>query len=308
MIITVLNMSKQIADADLQHVIRAINRQIKEDFEPYWSLGALLRLEGKSARAPDKLGLPDMRGDAVLYLWDQVDVPNALGYHDANARGIPFGFVFTELQGELHEAWTVTLSHEALELIADPLVNLLVAGPHPTEDRTVFHWYEMFDAVQDERYQVDGVDVSNFVLPLYFTPTAEQGSRNDFLGKAYEGATLASFGINPGGYIGFFDPKTEKHETYAMANDETAKRRLAAKKQLATDGLMAGRRAYRIGGWPREKTLEDQPSPPKAAARSPAVRAASSKNINIQAATLQEMALAVSPKAGRSFVMIDSEE
>src|SRR5436190_15611976 len=29
--------------------------------------------------------------------------------------------------------------------------------------------YEMCDAVQDESYEVDGVEVSNFLLPLYFT-------------------------------------------------------------------------------------------------------------------------------------------
>ena len=42
-----------------------------------------------------------MRGDAVIYLWDKVDVEDALGYHERNHRGIPFGFVFTELSKKL---------------------------------------------------------------------------------------------------------------------------------------------------------------------------------------------------------------
>jgi hypothetical protein len=277
MIITVVNHSDKITDAELQRVVRAINRQVREDFEPYWSLGATLRLEGKGAEQPDKLRLPDMRGDAVLYLWDKVDVENALGYHDANARGIPFGFVFTELAERLHENWTVTLSHEALELVADPLVNLLVAGPHPNEDRMVFHWYEMSDAVQAETYKCDEVEVSNFLLPLYFTPDTEVGSRNDFLGKVHEGKTLTSFGINPGGYIGFFDPKLGRHVTFANTNDKEAKRRLEIKKQQT-----AGRRAYRAQGWPREKALE--------AATPARVRAA---------------ATATTVKSGRSFEQID---
>jgi len=144
MIITVLNHARKVADAELQRVVRALNRQVREDFEPYWSLGATLRLEGKSATQPDKLTLPDMRGNAVLYIWDEVDVEGALGYHDANARGIPFGFVFTELAEQLGESWTVTHPREALELIADPLVNLLVAGPHPNEDRMVLHLFVPF--------------------------------------------------------------------------------------------------------------------------------------------------------------------
>ena len=34
----------------------------------------------------------------------------------------------------------------------------------------------------------------------------EEGGRNDFLGSLENG--LRSFGINPGGYVGFYDPQT----------------------------------------------------------------------------------------------------
>jgi hypothetical protein len=64
-----------------------------------------------------------------------VDVADALGYHDKNDGGIPYGFVFTELWRQLKESWTVTLSHEALELIGDPEGNLLIQGPHPKDRR-----------------------------------------------------------------------------------------------------------------------------------------------------------------------------
>jgi hypothetical protein len=233
MLISIVNHTRgRLKDEDVQVAIRAINRQIAHDFEPYWSLSAELRLEGPVTKRPTQVTLPELRGDAVLYLWDIVDPDGALGYHEKNARGIPFGFVFVDLTEELEEPWTVTLSHEALELIGDPEVNLLVAGPHPADQRKqVFHWYEMCDAVQNESYKVDGVDVSNFVLPLYFTRDAEPGSRNDFLGRRVNGRALASFGINPGGYIGFFNPKTRKHETYAIEGDEQARRRLRIKSK-----------------------------------------------------------------------------
>jgi hypothetical protein len=121
----------KIQDEELQATIRAINRQIAEDFEPYWSFGATLRLDGRSGKQPDKQNLVDMRGDAVIYMWDEVDADDALGYHDRNFSGIPYGFVFTELSRKVGENWTVTLSHEALELIADPEANILVMGRHP---------------------------------------------------------------------------------------------------------------------------------------------------------------------------------
>ena len=233
MLISVVNHTDgKLHDEEVQEGIRAVNRQIAEDFNPYWSMGAELRLEGAIGKDPDQKALPELRGDAIIYLWNEVDVDEALGYHEASAAGIPFGFVFTELVKQLKEPWTVTFSHEALELIGDPEANLLVAGPHPGDRKAeVFHWYEMCDAVQDETYTVDGVVVSNFVLPLYFTQFAEVGGRNDFLGRRAKGKTLQSFGINPGGYVGFYNPKTRDHETFALKGDRRARERQRIKSR-----------------------------------------------------------------------------
>lgn len=233
MLISVVNHTKgKLSDEQVQDGIRAVNRQIAHDFQPYWDFGAQLRLEGTVGETPDDKKLPELRGDAIIYLWDEVDVDDALGYHELNAAGVPFGFVFTELVKELKEPWTVTFSHEALELLADSEANLLVAGPHPADPRQeVFHWYEMCDAVQDEKYKVDGIWVSNFVLPLYFTRDAEKGGRNDFLGRIYKKKTLQSFGINPGGYIGFYNPATREHETLSLKADARARQRLKIKSK-----------------------------------------------------------------------------
>lgn len=236
MIITIINLtSGKIPDEEVQRVIRAINRQIAEDFEPYWSFGARLRLEGNSSSRPTPQSPADMRGDAILYLWDKTNMQDAFGYHDTNNKGIPCGYVFTELSRKLGEEWSVTLSHEALELLGDAQVNLLVQGPHPNgSGKVVFHSYEMCDAVQDEFYEIDGVKVSNFVLPLYFTESEESGGRNDFMGREYGGKKLKSFGINPGGYVSFFDPSTGKYGDYSRKGDKRAAKRMKAKKQAGS--------------------------------------------------------------------------
>jgi hypothetical protein len=235
MLISIVNHTNgRVTDEELQFVVRALNRQIIEDFAPYWGMSATLRLEGRSTEFPDTIQIPDLRGDAVIYLWDQADVDGAIGYHFQNARGIPFGFVFTEIARAIGEPWSVTLSHEALELIGDPETNLLVMGPHPSDDRDVFHWFEMCDAVQAETYEIDGVAVSNFLLPLYFTGTRdtdEVGARNDYLGRSYGAQTLQSFGINPGGYVGFFDPELNDHDTFSIRGDAVAQMRLSAKSR-----------------------------------------------------------------------------
>ena len=243
MIISVINLSGGgVSDQELQRAIRAVNRQIEEDFQPYWGFGARLRLEGKSGHKKRSLDQADMRGDAVLYVRDVARIRDAEGYHDANFAGIPYGFVFLELSRKLKEAWTITLSHEALELVADPEANLLVQGPHPKQPkRQVFHWFEMCDAVQTQWYEIDGVPVSDFVLPLYFTPNREAGSRNNFLGFTKRSQILHSFGVTPGGYVGYFNPATRKNATYSLPED-----RVAAKRQKIKSEFRLGRQQRRL--------------------------------------------------------------
>ncbi len=243
MLISLVNFTK-IPDADLQTVVRAINRQIAEDFEPVWNWSARVRLEGRAGAKPSSTERfpEELRGDAIMYLATKVDSDGVLGFHDKNFAGLPFGFVSTELSEKLDEAWTVTLSHETLELVGDASSNCYAAGPHPKDaKRTVMHWYEMCDAVQDESYSIDGIQVSNFVLPLYFTPGDERGGRNDFLGTLTKAGTrLASFGTNPGGYIGFFDPKTGKDSTFELPGDKRA-----AERQRIKDEIGLARRSTR---------------------------------------------------------------
>lgn len=249
MIISVINMSGgRKSDVEVLCAIRAVNRQLAEDFEPYWGFGAKLRLEGKTGRRKGAVDPTDMRGDAVLYIRDRADIQQAEGYHDQYFRGIPYGFVFLELADALDEPWTATLSHETLELVGDPESNLLVQGPHPTKARhRVFYWFEMCDPVQCEYYEVDGVKVSNFVLPLYFTSSNEHGGRNDFLGTQTRGRALRSFGANPGGYCGYYDPKTRKDTMHYAPDDVRAKRRLKVKGKLKTGrGSLRKRRAVEM--------------------------------------------------------------
>lgn len=228
--ISVVNRTRTISDLELHRVVRAINRQIAEDFAPYWAFGGVLRVEGPARGRIDSNALLEMRGDAVLYLLDSATSDDALGYHDRNMQGVPYGFVYLDLCAQLGDPWSVTLSHEALELVADPQCNLLVKGPHP-RDRglpDVYHYFEMCDAVQAQVYEIDGVPVSNFVLPAYFSPNESEGSRKDFSGTG-----LRSFGVNPGGYIGFFDPSKSGGSDDTYWADAYSEQRYAIKSGSA---------------------------------------------------------------------------
>ena len=233
--ISVINHSNGlISDNKIQIVLRAINRQIREDFFPYWSMDATLRLDGRTVNHPDSINTPDMRGDGVIYLWDQIDEKDAKGYHDRNFKGVPYTFVLVE---EGKSDWTVTLSHEALEMIADPDVNLLVVGEHPKRKHPVYYWYEVCDAVQSDTYFVDGIKVSDFVLPFYFTPEEENTRRNDFLGVLHDGEAVRSFDVNPGRYMGFYDPELRKTDFIFGKHGEKVLKEKEKKGKL--------RRAYR---------------------------------------------------------------
>ena len=233
MIISLINRSTSVSDTQAQIVVRAINRQLKEDFEPYWSFGATLRLEGPTGKRLRIESLTDMRGDAVIYLVDGSNALEATGWHLSNCRDIPYGIVFLELCEKIQEDWSITLSHETLELVGDPMCNLLVEGNHPVDRRRrVFHLFEMCDAVQAENYAIDGVAVSNFVLPSYFSLGEQEGRRNDFLGTVYGGKLLQSFGMNPGAYLNIFDAKTGRWSQPEYNDDKVARLRKRLKTQI----------------------------------------------------------------------------
>lgn len=199
--ISVVNFTSDLSDREVQEAIRAVNRQIAEDFAPVWGAFFDLRLHASpfDLAEPDTLAEDPVQGEAVLYLVDESHLPGAAGYHALNNSEKPYGFVFITDPSE----WTVTLSHEALELILDPNVNLFAPGPDPRpgqSDNFVLHAYEVCDAVERTSYEIDHIRVSNFITKEWFVPGDAPGTRNDFLGVGVE-----SFGATTGSHLAFFD-------------------------------------------------------------------------------------------------------
>ena len=200
-VIAVINFSA-VSDRVAQEAIRAVNRQVTEDFMPIWGSGYRCKLHASpfAPDQPDVIQKDPVQAEAVVYLVDDANIAGALGYHDLNNAEVPVGFVFTNL-GD----WTVTFSHEVLELIVDPTVNILVPGPDPRAPNDpnawLLHTYEVCDAVERTEYVIDGIAVSNFVTPMYFAEGDAPGTRNDFLGVGVD-----SFGVTPGSHLGTVDP------------------------------------------------------------------------------------------------------
>ena len=206
--IAVINFTSTLEDNAVIAAINAVNRQINENFLPIWGCARALEFFTPAFDPADEktLAEEDVPADSVMYLVDEASVPGALGFHDLNTKDLPFGFVFVLDPND----WTTTLSHECLELILDPAASAMVPGPDPNNSRnTVLHAYEACDAVERLSYQIDGITVSDFVTPSYFTPGEAKGRRNDFLG-----VNVKSFGVTKGSHIGYFDLRTGKFEEF----------------------------------------------------------------------------------------------
>jgi len=166
---------------EVTRVSAAIQKQVLRDFAPIWNVQATV----------DFFATLD---DVPVGSWPLIVVDSAPGpgtHIDRN--GQPVAYVEHGL------TWSLTASHEALEMLADPTGTRLVAGDAPTatSDRVEF-LVEVCDPCQDaaNAYAVNGVLVSDFYTPAYFEPLFTSGSKYSFCGTLREPRDVLS-----GGYL-----------------------------------------------------------------------------------------------------------
>lgn len=173
--ICVVNHSTLVTDAEVERATAVVAKQVARDFTPAWGLVATLR----ASRAPASTDWP-------IYVADDSPRPLLFGGHDAR----PEGFVFLRENLRAKLDWRTALSHEALEMLADPWTALAYQTPRG------FAVTEVCDPVQDDAYLLDGVPVSNFVLPSWYV---DKGAPYDFLGL-----TRSAGELRPGGYLSYY--------------------------------------------------------------------------------------------------------
>lgn len=190
--ITIVNQSTVVTPDDFVLAVSAIQKQISRDFEPAWGIGAVLAVS-----------VDDVATERI-YLLDNSDQADALGYHE-EIGDVPVGFVFAKTDLDAGQSWTATLSHEVLEQLADPLINLGALGAYGMDSagNPVPAWFtlEVCDACENDECQIDGVTVSNFLLPAWFEqedPAEVPPGPFDFMGTL-----SAPFSMSPGGYVSY---------------------------------------------------------------------------------------------------------
>jgi hypothetical protein len=172
--------------SELNRIGAAIQKQITRDFGPIWNIQANLSAFARLEDVPVDYWIA-----TLCY-----GIPEGSGGH-SDADGRPAAFI------EWTDNWSLTASHEILEMLADPWGKRLIAGPSVKPDQgRVEYLVEVCDPCQSSEcaYTVNGEIVSDFYTPNFFDPVSAEGVRYSFSGKI-----TAPRGVLRGGYLSWRD-------------------------------------------------------------------------------------------------------
>jgi len=131
-------------------------------------------------------------GSWTICIVDQV--PEAEGVH-FDIRGVPAALV------EVNARWTITASHELLEMLGDPARGRFLPGPSidpGARGRPVHYLIEIADPCESFSYLINGIEVSDFVTPAFYV-----GGRGPF---DLRGRLTRPLEVPLGGSISWIDP------------------------------------------------------------------------------------------------------
>jgi hypothetical protein len=221
--VQVKNRSTVVSDADVMKAVAAANKQIARDFGPVYGIKATVRFAPKSE--------PLSPFDWQLIVVDNADQAGALGYHDTTAVGTPIGYCFAKTTMQDGGNWQVTFSHELLEMLGDPEINLCAFD----QSGSKMYALEVCDACEDDSlsYPIDGVQVSDFVLPAFWLSSTPVHAPLSF-----SGAVKKPLQILPGGYLAFLDlhaPTKGWQQHTARADGSLSKGSRAPRRAIPAD-------------------------------------------------------------------------
>jgi hypothetical protein len=106
-----------------------------------------------------------VKGAWAMVFLDNADQPGALAYHDLTPDGLPIAKVFVKTTLANGDLVSVSASHELVEMLVDPAINMLASGG---PDPNATYAYESADPVEELNFPVNGIPMSDFVYPSYF--------------------------------------------------------------------------------------------------------------------------------------------
>ena len=205
--ISVVNRSRTVSDADIKRNLHALQKQITRDFEPAWGWGANLRFDARKFDMKMVIKEHAKGGD--------------LGFHIEGGK--PVGYVYAKDDLEAEGEYTSTLSHELLEMIADPNVNLYAAGPFRFKGRRGVGFFAL-----------EVVRVQDFVLPEWFEEYHKKGSMKMDHMRVLD----APFTLAEGGYTDVFSKGRWHSLTGPRATPKPQRHRLLTRMSVMRSGVL----------------------------------------------------------------------
>lgn len=213
--VTVINASKYLKDKVTDEyirdvVVKALEKQVKEDFAPAWGITAELDFigydNGKKFSEAIKCS-SYVKGRWWLVLLDTSHEAGLRGFHSVTEEGLPTGKVFAKSDNDYRRNWTASASHELLEMLVDPGMNLTALRP-TGETTGQLYSYEVCDPCDADEYpiKVDGgmVQVANFVYPAWFEQFHKAETNTKFMHD--DSRTVKEpFKLRPGGHATVLD-------------------------------------------------------------------------------------------------------
>lgn len=229
LIVSVINESTILSPAQVTAAVNALQLQVNQDFGPIWDTYATLQIH-------TPLSAP--HNSYWLVLLDNSDQAGALGYHDLTPQGLPLAKVFAQTDHDYNLSWTVTASHELLEMLADPYIQTVMDVSDGTTDS--FYALEVGDPVEDDSlgYVLLGQLMSDFITPAWFGNTPGYGTwagKFDFRGHLHQPLDVATNGyalVYSGGQWGTIGMDKQPVNTPEALADARSRNQLRNKSTL----------------------------------------------------------------------------
>jgi hypothetical protein len=190
-----------VSAQEITRVAAALDKQVTRDFGPLW---------GVLATVDPVFSLEDIPvGYWPIVLRDRIKAPGADGFHKDR-----FGQPFARMA--LTDSWSLTASHECLEMLADPFGDRMIPGPSIRKGRErVSYLVEVCDPPESEEfaYTVNDVLVSDFITTAFYDPVKVAGVRYSFTGAIEHPRQVLE-----GGYISWRNQTNEHIEQLIVKN------------------------------------------------------------------------------------------
>jgi len=178
--------------SDVSRVAAALQRQAARDFDPIWQVSATVDAFPRLEDVPI--------GYWPMIIETDINTPGAAGVHE-DKDGQPFALI------AMSDSWSLTASHEMLEMLADPFGKRIIPGKSPKRGQgRVEFLVEVCDPCEADEfaYTVNDILVSDFYTPRFFDP-----KKVDSVRYSFTGALTRPREILRGGYISWHDPVSD---------------------------------------------------------------------------------------------------